>query len=101
MRYFRVLTPYNRSNPSLCSSGAGSRVIERGQFFADRDHYLYYGFEDVMFHWDRRIRTIRMKFIGDAYDSEVPHDHRLFNEAVLDGREISKADYEAGVLEEP
>lgn len=73
--------------------------MEKGQFFSDRDCYIHYGFEHVMFYWNHRARTVRMRLIGDAYDSEVPHDHRLFNEAVLHGREISKADYEAGFLE--
>ena len=70
--------------------------MDKGEFFASEDRFIHYDFEDVMFSWDHRTRKVRMKFIGDAHETEVPRDQRLFNEAVAGGREISRASYTAG-----
>jgi hypothetical protein len=71
-------------------------MINKGEFFAGTDRYLSYPHEDALFFWDYRARKIRMKFTGQDYDVEVPQDHRLFNEAILSGSEITRAEYEAG-----
>lgn len=75
-------------------------TMDKGEFFAERDRYLYEPFEEAMFHWDHRARTIRMKLAGQSFDVEVPHDHRIFNEAIRSGREIGRAEYEAGAVRE-
>jgi hypothetical protein len=71
-------------------------TMEKGEFFALNDRYLYYDYEDALFFWDHQARRVMMKFIGDAFESEVPHDHRIFNEAILSGREVTRAEYLAG-----
>ena len=73
-------------------------AMGKGESFLTRDRYLYEPLEDAMFHWDHRARTIRMKLAGQSFDVEVPHDHRIFNEAIRTGREIAKAEYEAGAV---
>lgn len=75
-------------------------TMEKGEVFAERDRYLYEPFEEAMFHWDHRSRTIRMKLAGQDFDIEVSQDHRIFNEAILGGREIERAEYEAGTVRE-
>ena len=75
-------------------------AMEKGAFFLNQDRYLHAPHEDAMFHWDHRARTIRMKLAGQRFDVEIPHDHRIFNEAIRSGREIARADYEAGMVRE-
>lgn len=71
-------------------------MIEKGDFFVGKDRYLFNDFEDAMFAWDHQTKRIMMKFVGGNFDSEVQHDHRLFNDAILSGREITREEYEAG-----
>ncbi|OAN67192.1 hypothetical protein [Sphingomonas sp. TDK1] len=68
----------------------------KGDRFQDRDCYLFEPFEEAFFHWDHRRRTIRMKFVGQEVDVEVPHDHRIFNDAIRSGREVDRVDYDCG-----
>ncbi|WP_110946881.1 hypothetical protein [Pseudomonas sp. UBA5706] len=65
--------------------------------FAARDVYLDYDFEEVTFRWDHRARTVHVKFYGADESAElVPADSRLYNDAILYGREISREEYEKG-----
>lgn len=78
--------------------------MEKGEFFRDSGRYLYEPFEEAFFYWNRLIAftgtiltgKIRMKFAREDYDIELPQDHRIFNEAIISGREVTKADYERG-----
>ncbi|WP_157084703.1 hypothetical protein [Sphingomonas pituitosa] len=74
----------------------GVMTMEKGDFFQERDRYLFEPFEEAFFHWDHRRRTVHMKFVGQDFDVEVPHDHRIFNDAILSGREVDKTAYERG-----
>lgn len=65
--------------------------------FASRDVFLGYDFEEVTYRWDHRTKTVFVKFYGAAQsDRPVPPDNRLYNDAILYGREISKEEYEKG-----
>lgn len=65
--------------------------------FASRDVFLDYAYEAVTFRWDPRTGTVFRKFYGAAESEQsVPADNRLYNDAVLYGREISKEQYEKG-----
>ena len=70
--------------------------MDKGSFFAGHDRYLHYDHEDALFFWDHRTRRVRMKFVGQPFDVEVEHDHRVFNDAIAHGREISRAEYASG-----
>lgn len=65
--------------------------------FASRDVFLDYDHEEVTFRWDHRTGTVFRKFYGVTESEQpVPADNRLYNDAVLYGREISKEQYEKG-----
>ncbi|WP_018267363.1 hypothetical protein [Methylosinus sp. LW4] len=64
--------------------------------FRDRDIYVDYPFEDVMFRFDSKTGSFFQKFYGAAHEAAVPHDNRLLTEAILQGEEIDAAAYHAG-----
>ena len=70
--------------------------ISKGEEFSKRDIYVNYAFEDVMYRWDHREEKIYVKFYNKKESPEpVPHDNRLFNDALLYGEEITKEEYDA------
>ena len=70
--------------------------MEKGDFFVGQDRYLFYDFEEAMFAYDHVTAKISMKFVGDDFENDVGHDHRIWNEAILNGIEITRAEYLAG-----
>ncbi|KAB8192944.1 hypothetical protein FKV24_006895 [Lysobacter maris] len=69
----------------------------KGEHFATRDIYIDYDFEEVTYRWDHRLRRIYVRFYGEIESpGAVPHDNRLFNDALRFGREITREDYERG-----
>jgi hypothetical protein len=71
--------------------------IDKGREFSLRDIYVRYDFEDVAFRWDHRKAEIYVRFDGEAESpGPVPHDNRLFNDALRFGREITREEYESG-----
>ena len=69
--------------------------ISKGEEFSKRDIYVNYSFEDAMFRWDHEEEIIYVKFYNKNESLEpVPHDNRLFNDALLYGEEITKEEYE-------
>jgi hypothetical protein len=72
--------------------------LEKRNFFVGIDRYLYFDFEDAMFFSDHESGKLYMKFVGDDFENEIADDHRIFNEAILRGIEITRAEYLAGVV---
>ena len=71
--------------------------IEKGEAFAQRDIYIDYDYEDVTYRWDHRTSTVYVRFYGEPERAvPVPHDGRLFNEALRFGREVTREEYERG-----
>jgi hypothetical protein len=71
--------------------------IEKGERFAKGDLFIDYPFEDVMYRWDHLQKSIFVKFYGEPESPHaVPHDNRLFTDALLYGDEISREDYSRG-----
>jgi len=69
--------------------------INKGEIFAKRDVYIDYPFEEVMFRWDYIEQKVYVRFYGSAEKSDpIPHDNRLYNDALLCGGEISREKYE-------
>lgn len=64
--------------------------------FRDRDVYLDYDFEDVMFRFEHSTRHFFRKFYGESEEKEVPFDNRLLNDAILGGTEIDAKTYQEG-----
>ncbi len=71
--------------------------IKKGAEFTQRDIFIDYPFEEVMFRWDHQRELVFRKFYGkqEALES-VPHSNRLFNDALLYGEEISEEQYKTG-----
>lgn len=72
--------------------------ITKGKSFDERDVYIDYPFEQVMFRWDHINKVIFRKFYTESEFSEViPSGNRLFNDALRFGTEISAEDYKNGI----
>ena len=68
--------------------------IEKGSQFKERDIFVDYPFEEVMFRWDHLQQQAFRKFYGMPEGKDpVPHENRLFNDALLYGSAISKEQY--------
>ncbi|MGN6082590.1 hypothetical protein [Trinickia sp.] len=75
--------------------------IDIGPRFNTEDVYIDYPFEEVMFRWEHAGRTIFRKFYDEAESGPVPHDNRLYNEALLYGDETTRDAYRAGKRSSP
>ena len=71
--------------------------ISKGAVFRERDVYVDYPFESVMFRWDKELKLIFRKFYQEPEEViPIPDDNRLYNEALNFGDEISLDEYLAG-----
>jgi hypothetical protein len=71
--------------------------IEKGKHFQARAVFVDYPFESVMFRWDHETRQVFRKFYGQQEEpTPIPHDNRLYNEALTDGEEITAMQYATG-----
>jgi hypothetical protein len=71
--------------------------ISKGQLFNEQDVYIDYDFEEVMYRYDYKTRKRYVKFYGKKESSRlVPHDNRLYNDALLYGEQITKEKYIKG-----
>jgi nucleoid-associated protein YejK len=64
--------------------------------FRDRDIYLDYDCEDVMFRYESATRRFYRKFYGNSKEDDVPYDNRLLNDAMRFGDETDATSYQAG-----
>lgn len=68
--------------------------VNKGQLFSDGDVYIDYPFEEVMYRWDHQQKKIYVRFYGKVENPKpVPHDNRLFNDALLSGDQITREQY--------
>lgn len=67
--------------------------IGKGEHFSQRDIYIDYDFEEVMFRSECATRTLYLKFYGEKTERNISSNNRLFNEALLYGEEITKERY--------
>lgn len=68
--------------------------IEKGIQFKERDVFVNYPFEEVMFRWDHLQQLVFRKFYGKPEDREPVHqENRLFNDALLYGNEMTREQY--------
>ncbi|MBD8708758.1 MULTISPECIES: hypothetical protein [unclassified Pseudomonas] len=71
--------------------------INKGERFAKEDVYVDYPFEDVTYRWDHASQQVFVRFYGEQESREpVPHENRLFNDALRYGEEMTKAEYDRG-----
>ena len=64
--------------------------------FKDRDIFIDYDFEDVMFRYEYQTRRFFRKFYGKTEETEVSYDNRLLNDAMLFGEETDVQSYHVG-----
>lgn len=64
--------------------------------FKDRDIYLDYDFEEVLFRFNHKTRKFYKKFYGEQYEYEVKYDDKFLNEAMRFGDEIDEQTYIIG-----
>jgi hypothetical protein len=71
--------------------------LHKGKLFAQKDVFIDYPFENVMYRWDHIERKVYVRFYGeDEKPTPIPHEGRLFNDAILSGDEITRQQYEQG-----
>lgn len=70
--------------------------MEKGEFFVASDRYLFDDYEEAMFFSNSKTGKIYMKFVGYDEISEIHFSHRIFNDAIISGREITREEYLAG-----
>lgn len=76
-------------------------AIKLGEHLNTKDVYIDYPFEEVMFRRMKKDGAIYRKFYGEDESPDlIPHQNRLYNDALLSGDEISKEEYDAGVRRE-
>lgn len=72
-------------------------AIEKGDAFKNKDVFIDYPFEEVMYRWDNSSKEIYVKFYGRSESNNtVSPDNRLFNEALQSGVEIDQKEYLSG-----
>ena len=69
-------------------------AIKTGEYLNTKDIYIYYPFEEVMFRRMQKDGSIYRKFYGEKESSAViPHDNKLYNDALLFGSEVTREEY--------
>ncbi len=69
----------------------------KGKVFSEKAVDIDYSFEEVIDRWEHKAEKIHVKFYGeDEKPDPIPHDNRLFNEALLSGKEITYEEYLEG-----
>lgn len=63
-------------------------------FRKGQDVYCIYSFETVAFHWEHATGKVYRRFRGEGNESETTHSNRLFMDARMGGRLVTKEDYE-------
>lgn len=64
--------------------------------FMQSDVYMDYDYESVLFRFEKSSKRFFHKFYGEKVESEVPHDNKLLNDAILFGSEIEATAYLRG-----
>jgi hypothetical protein len=71
--------------------------ISRGELGKDRDVFVDYELEEVMFRWDAKTGRVFRKFYGtDEEKLLTDHGNRLFNDVLSFGDEVDAATYARG-----
>ena len=71
--------------------------ISRGSLGRNRDVFVEYELEEVMFRWDAGSAGVFRKFYGAAEETLlVDHSNRLFNDVLSFGDEIDSETYARG-----
>jgi hypothetical protein len=69
--------------------------------FRAGDLYLEYGFEEVLFRYEKETARFFRKFYNESHEHEVPHDSDLLSEAICSGVLTTAERYFTGGAPEP
>ena len=64
--------------------------------FRTGDLYIEYGFEDVLFRYEKKSGRFFRKYYRDTVESELPHDNKMLCDAELSGVLTTKERYTSG-----
>ena len=71
--------------------------VAKGTRFDSENIYIDYPFEQVIFRWDHKAKSVHRKFYGEMESlAPLAPDNRLFNDTLLFGDEILQHQYLAG-----
>jgi hypothetical protein len=71
--------------------------VSKSALGEDRDVFMDYGVEEVLFRWEAKSSQIFRKFYGDSEEARLAdHTNRLFNDVLRFGDEIDAASYAKG-----
>lgn len=88
------LTNYRNSWACYGQVRRPSDGMSKAQLTHERDVYIEYDYEQVMFRWDAACQKIYRKFYGkDEYPIPIQHSNTLFHDALSFGSEITKDRY--------
>ena len=72
-------------------------AIKTGEYLNTKEIYIDYPFEEVMFRRNHKNGSVYRKFYGEKESVEpIPHNNKLYNDALLSGNEITHDKYEKG-----
>lgn len=77
-------------------TNSSNKPIGKGPHFKERDIFIDYPFENVMFRSNHLTGKIFRKFYGESIETEVHFSLHLFNESLLNGHEITLDEYTDG-----
>ena len=68
--------------------------------FQTRDVFVYWHMEDAMVRYEHVTEKVIIKFLDTGEELERPHNNTLVADVLLYGVEITKKEYELGVIPE-
>jgi len=72
-------------------------AIKTGEYLNTKEIYIDYPFEEVMFRRNNKNGSVYRKFYGEKESAEpIPHNNKLYNDALLSGNEITHDEYKKG-----
>ena len=64
--------------------------------FAAGDVYIDFPYQEVFFRFEKATGRVLRKFYGEAAETEIPRDNRLYSEGVIAGSEVTADLYSKG-----
>ena len=71
-------------------------AVGKGPHLAERDYFIDYPIEEVMFRWDHEAGVAYRRFYGEAGLAAVEQADRLWNEALAYGDEVDERAFRTG-----
>jgi len=69
--------------------------------YRTRDIYVYWSFEDAMVRYAHEREEFFVKLMNGKPEFQRPHHNKLVTDVHLYGVEITKEEYDTGVIEHP